>query len=398
MCGYVDGNEGNRIDYCKDNNPHIWNGVDSSDNGFQSIYVGSVEEITSAVQLYNRFGSNIFSIFVILKNSEVWLMIGDSPIDYKLYPISFRIGCPAPGTLCTAEVGFEVGEQIERNVAMWVSHQGPVMFDGAIIHPVKGIEKYFDPNESDSINFDYFDIAQSWFDSTYNEWNILIPTGSSTTLNKWFVYDVRRKKWFKKDVNTGKNIFCGINAIATDGDQYIYGGSDDGRLYELETGASWNGASITYSITTGDFFPTGSQWDESLLRRLKLVTKRLTESGAEVKIYYQANTDSDSGVAVSWIDITALLADSGDAGITFTDVVASLTDSGDAGVSFASSPAELLDMSVDQGLNRLIRVTKDMNQIAWCHSFKFEFTSSSSNKGFTPIMWGTQSLKIRLDQ
>ncbi|MFA9409432.1 MAG: hypothetical protein ACERKJ_11455, partial [Candidatus Dadabacteria bacterium] len=215
MCAYVEGNEGNRIDYCKDNHPHVWNGVDSSDNGYQSIYVGSVEEITAAAQLYNRFGSNIFSIFVILKNNEVWLMIGDSPIDYKLYPISFRIGCPAPGTLCTAEVGFEVGERIERNVAMWVSHQGPVMFDGAIIHPVKGIEKYFDPNESNSINFDYFNTSQAWFDSTNNEWNIKLPTGSSTSLNKWFVYDVRKQRWFEKDVNLGQDIICGIHATST---------------------------------------------------------------------------------------------------------------------------------------------------------------------------------------
>jgi len=398
MCGYVEGNEGNRIDFSVDNNPHMFNGLDSSDNGYQSIYVGSVEEITAATQLYNRFGSNIFSIFVILKNNEVWLMLGDTPVDYKLYPISFRIGCPAPGTLCTSEVGFEIGENVERNVAMWVSHQGPVMFDGAILHTVTGIEKYFDPNESDSINFDYFNESQGWFDSTYNEWNILLPTGGSATLNKWLVYDVKKQRWFQKNTNLGEDIVCGIQCIANDGDQYTYGGADDGRLYELESGASWNGSPITYSLTTGDFFPTGSPWDESLLRRLKLVTERLTEDGASVSIYYLSNTDSDSGIALMWTDVTTSIADSGDAGLAFADVTASLTDSGDAGLAYMSAPAELLDMSVDQGLNRLIRVTKDMNEIAWAHSFKFEFTSSSSNKGFKPIMWGYQATKIRLDQ
>jgi len=397
MCGYVEGNEGNRIDFCKDNNPHMWNGTDSSDNGYQSIFVGSVEEITAAIQLYNRFGSNIFSIFVILKNNEVWLMTGNSPADYRLFPISFRIGCPAPQTLTTAEVGFAMGEDIERNVAMWVSHQGPVMFDGAVIHPVTGIETYFDPNESDSINFDVFSKSQSWFDSTNNEWNILLPTGGSTYLNKWLVYDVRRKKWFEKDINLGKAITCGIQSVSTDGNQYTYGGADDGRLYELEVGASWNGSPITYSITTADFFPTGSRWDESLLRRLKLVTKRLAEDGASVKIYYMANTNSDSGVAITFVDVTAVRADSATEGLSFYDMIASLTDSGTAGLSFYSPPAELLDMSIDQGLNRLIRVTKDMNETAWCHAFKFEFTSSSSSKGFEPIMWGVQTSRIRTD-
>lgn len=398
MGGYVEGNEGNRIDFCKDNNPHIWNGNDSSDNGFQSIYVGSVEEITGATQLYNRFGSNIFSIFIILKSNEVWLMTGDTPANYKLFPISFRIGCPAPGTLATAEVGFEVADDVQRNVAMWLSHQGPVMFDGAIIHPVKGIENYFDPNESDSINFTYFNKSKGWFDSTNNEWNILMPTGGSVDLNKWLVYDVRRKKWFEKNTNLGVPITCGIQAIATTGDQYVYAGADDGRLYELETGPSWNGLPITYSVTTGDFFPTKSQWDETLIRRLKLVTKRLEETGASVDIYYQGNTNSDSGLSITWIDVVATMAHSGNAGVSFVDVVAAIADSGTDGVAFASAPADTLDMSVASGLNRVVKITKDMNKTGWSHAFRFSFTSSESNKGFQPLMWGIQSQRVRLEQ
>jgi len=398
MCGYVEGNEGNRIDFSVDNNPHMFNGLDSSDNGYQSIYVGSVEEITAATQLYNRFGSNILSMFVILKNNEVWLMVGDTPVDYKLFPISFGIGCPAPGTLCTAEVGFKIGEDVERNVAMWVSHQGPVMFDGAIIHPIKGIETFFDPNETNSINFDYFNTSQAWFDSTKNEWNILIPIATSTSLNKWLVYDVRRQKWFEKDTNVGTPITCGIQSIATTGDQYIYGGAADGRIYELETGASWNGSDITYSVKVGDVFPTGNQWDKTLLRRLKLVTKLLSESGASLDLYYSGDTSSGGGLTADFTDVTANISYNGNAGGAFVDVTSSVSNTSTEGVSFVSAPADTLDMSVGEGLNRTVRITKDMNQISWCHSFRFAFTSSSSNKGFQPLMWGMQSQNIRIDQ
>lgn len=396
MCGYVEGNEGNRIDYSVDNAPDVFNGEDSSMDGFQSIFVGSVEEITAATQLYNRFGSNIFSTFVILKNNEVWLLKGDGPLDYELFPISFRVGCPAPYTLTTAEVGFEVGEQVERNVAMWISAQGPVLFDGAIIHPLEGVEKYFDPNETGSVNFTYLSSAQSWFDSTYNEWNILLPTGSTAALDLWLVYDVRKKRWFQKDTNLGQAIQCGIAAIANSGDQYVYAGGDDGRLYELETGTSWNGAAITYTITTGDFFPSGNQWDITMIRRLKLVTKRLEESGASVSIFYQKNTDSDAGVALTWQDVTALRSNSSTAGLAWTDAGATITNSGTAGLSFFSAPAELMDMSIDQGLNRVIRQTKAMNEVAWSHAFKFQFSSTESAK-FTPIMWGYQWLLVRRD-
>jgi len=394
MCGYVEGNEGNRIDFSVDNNPHMFNGLDSSDNGYQSIYVGSVEEITAATQLYNRFGSNILSMFVILKNNEVWLMVGDTPVDYKLFPISFGIGCPAPGTLCTAEVGFKIGEDVERNVAMWVSHQGPVMFDGAIIHPIKGIENFFDPNETDSINFDYFNTSQAWFDSTKNEWNILVPTATATYLNKWLVYDVRRQKWFEKNTNLGENITCGIQSIATTGDQYIYGGASDGRIYELETGTSWNSSEITGVVTVGDFFPTGSEWDESIIRRLKLVTKKL-DSSASVSIFYRKDTDTDSGLSITWSDITAAKSDTSVAGVAFVDVVPSLSDTSVSGVSFSSAPVSSLDMSELTGSNRLVKITRDMNEIAWSHSFKFEFTSSDAT--FKPVLWGIQSSKIRTE-
>lgn len=386
LCGYVEGNEGNRIDYSTDNAPDVFNGEDSSMDGYQSIFVGSVEEVTAAVQLYNRFGSNIFSTFIILKSNEVWLMTGDSPLDYELFPISFRIGCPAPKTLTTAEVGFAIGENVERNVSMWISHQGPIMFDGAILHPLVGIENFFDPNESDSINFDYLSIAQSWFDSTYNEWNVLLPTGSSTTLNKWLVYDMRRRKWYQKDTNLGQPIYCGINAIATSGDQYVYGGSSIGHLYQLESGTSWDGSPITYTVTPGDFFPTKNQWDITLLRRLKLVTERLTETGASVNIYYYKNTNRNTGLSVAWEDDD----------IDWLDVTTAMTNSGEVGVAWYSPPAILLNMDADVGNARLVKTTKAMNETAWAHTLSFVFTSDESSK-YTPVMWGYEWLPVRRD-
>lgn len=384
MCGYVEGNEGNRIDFSADNAPNVFNGEDSSADGFQSIFVGSVEELTAATQLYNRFGSNIFSTFVILKNNEVWLMTGDSPLDYQLFPISFRVGCPAPGTLTTAEVGYTVGENVERNVAMWLSHQGPVMFDGAILHPLPGITNFFDPNEADSINWSYFADSQAWFDSTYNEWNIQIPTGSSSTLNKHLVFDVRRKKWYEKQTGLGPNWQCGIQTIATTGDQYIYAGSDDGRLYRLETGTSFDGSKILYRITTGDFFPSNNQWDVTLLRRLKFVAKRM-DTDEEVIISYYKDTDASQGLSVNWTDTTDTL---------FADVTSSIGVAG-AGVSWAAVTNLSLDLT--SGSDRLAKLTKGFNQTAWSHAFSFQLESDTASL-YQPIMWGYEWLYIRKDE
>jgi hypothetical protein len=396
-CGYVEGNEGNRIDYSADNSPDVYNGSDSSMNGFQSVYVGSLEEITCATQLYNRFGSNLFSSLVLLKNNEVWLMTGDSPLDYKLFPVSFRLGCPAPYTLTTAEVGFSVGEDVERNIAMWISHQGPVMFDGAIIKPINGIENFFDPNESEVVNWTYIDTAQAWYDGTYNEWNILLPTGSSTTLNRWLVYSVQFNKWFEKDVKTADKMYCGIPTITSNGLQIIYGGSNDGRLYRLEVGTDYNGSNIVMSFKTADIFPSGNPWDITLLRRLKLVVGRLTGDDTTVNVYYHPDTENASGVSTTFQDVTASNSNSGTIGVSFEDVDAADANSGTEGVTWGSAPVAVLDLSVNKGLQRLIRTTVPLNYTKWSHGFTFEFISDEAGNQYKPIMWGYEWYYVRKD-
>lgn len=398
LCGYTQGNEGQRIDFSIDNAPDVFNGADSSMDGYQSLYVGGVEALSAACQLYNRFGSNILATLTIFKNNELYLLTGSGPLDYKLYPISFTVGCPAPLTLSTAEVGFELGNEIQRNVAMWISHGGPMLFDGAILRPIRGLEKYFDPNESVCINFDQIGLSRGWFDSTYKEYNILIPSGTGqTSLNAWFCYDIVRKKWFQKDTQTADFVQSGWPCVATNGDQYVYSGTLVGTVMQLEDGANWNGDQITNTIQTGDFFPSGSEWDITRIRRVKFVCKRIDESGATAYMRYYANTDDDGGVSVVFRDVTAARSNSGNAGVSFVDVTASISNSGDAGVSFYSPAAANIDLTINTGLNRVIRQTNNLNQEAWCHSITWEFSTTQTGKGLQPIGWGIQWERVRDD-
>lgn len=398
LCGYTEGNQGNRIDYCANNAPDVWNGEDSSLDGFQSIFVGGVEELTAAAQLYNRYGSNIFTTLIIFKNSEMYLLTGDGPLDYKLYPVSFTVGCPAPKTLTTAEVGLDVGADAARNVVLWVSHTGPMMFDGATLTKATGLENYFDPNENEAVNWDHLSKAQGWFDSTYGEWNILLPTGTSTELDSWFVYDILRKKWFKKEVGLNDKIISGFNVIATSGDQYVYGGSSTGKIFQLETGTSWDGAPITYVVQPGDFFPSNNQWDITRIRRFKFIAKRLAESGAEVELIYSKDTDEEVGTAINFTNVIAAVSENAQIGVGWVDVLSTMTDSGTTGVDFTSAPTAKLELTLSSGLNRLVRTTQNFNEVGWCHNFKFTFTSDSSPKGLLPIAWGVQWEFVRKDE
>jgi hypothetical protein len=399
LCNYSQGNEGNRIDFSVDNAPDVFNGDSSSLDGYQSIYVGGSEYITNAVQLYNRFGSNLFSSLAIFKNSELYLLTGDSPIDYQLFPVSYSIGCPAPQSLVSAEVGFELGEDVQRNVAIFISNSGPMMFDGAILYPIRGVEKYFDPNDSSSVNYTYLNISKGWFDASYKEYNMLIPTGESTTLNTWLVYDLVRKKWFRKETGNGEAIVCGWRVSAVNGDQYIYGGTNIGKMAQLESGTSWGGSNIDNEVQTADIFPSGSEWDITRIRRLKFVCKRTNENNTDISFFHYVDTNASTGLIVNFIDVTDSYSQSSNDGVAFVDVDYSegvLTDSGEDGFFFNTNSPQTIDIS-QSGDTRIVRATNIFNDTGWSHSFKFIYSSNTTPKGMQPIMWGVQFDVTRKD-
>jgi hypothetical protein len=107
---FSDGAEGNRMDYCVSNAPDVWNGSQSSMDGTQSLYFGGVEKITCATQIYNRFGASVFSMLLVLKDTEVYLMVGDTPTDFVIYPVSHTTGCPAPLTEMW-QFGYQIAAQ-----------------------------------------------------------------------------------------------------------------------------------------------------------------------------------------------------------------------------------------------------------------------------------------------
>jgi hypothetical protein len=386
LADYSAAKESNRMDYCVTNAPDAWNGLDSSDNGLYSLYFGGNEPITAATQLYNRFGSNIFATLVVLKDHESYLLVGDNADDFRIYPVSFNIGCPAPLTLATAEVNIAQGQgqEIQRNVAIWLSASGPVMFDGGMLSPIDGIGNYFDPNDTDYINVDAYSEARGWYDTIYKEYNLLIPTGGNATANTWLVYDLTRKKWFKKDAGTATLPLCGFSVTDDTGGKYVYAGLSNGRMMRLENGTSWDGVGITQKVKTGDFWPSDNIWDETLLRHIKIIAKRIQESH-NLYVNYYGNTAQTSGVGVSFVD-------SDDNGCYFSDGDSSTLDTAWAGV-----PSSTLDLSVATGLQRLTYQNKTLSRQGWAHAFEWEVTTSDTTKGFQPVAWGIRYYVVRKD-
>jgi hypothetical protein len=383
---YTAGNEGNRMDYSVANAPDAWNGLDASDDGPGSLYFGGVEPIIAAEQLYNRFGANVFAMLLVLKKTETYLMVGDTPDEFQIYPVSLSLGCAAAQTLAVAETGMEVGEGMNRNAAIWLSNSGPIMFDGAVLQPIRGIEKYFDPNDSDYLSWTYIDQARAWVDPIYKEYNLLIPTGSNTTNNKWLVYDLIRKKWFEKTTGTADTPQCGFIVTTTVGERRVYGGIDTGYMLYLENGNHWNTVAIDMRLKTGDFFPSQNIWDYTRIRKFKILMKKLsTDSTApSLELHYYSDTSEESGVGVVWED------NSTPNGIDFD-----FEDWDD--FEWDSAASSTFDLTADVGLARLIRGNADMNQLGFAHAFEFRLATDDVTKGFQPVAWGVRYRVERKD-
>lgn len=353
-------NEGNRIDFSVANAPDVYNGEDSSNNGEYALYFGGSQKITATAGLYNRFGSNILSMFLVLKDAETYLLVGDDPDEFTIYPVSQTIGCPAPLTLATGEINMSKTptDGITRNIAVWMSASGPVMFDGASISSIRGVDNFFDPNNDEYIEWDVITRARGWIDNVYKEYNLLIPSGTGATENnKWLVYDLLRRKWYEKDPSNALYPQAAWETIDTTGERFAYGGIDSGYMLHLENGVAWASESITQTLKTGDFFPSSQIWDETLIRKFKLLTLDFQDNNetGDLNIKHYSNSSS-VGVAVGTIDIQA-----------------------------------------HTGNDRIINTVFDTNTLAWAHAYEFIIATGITPRGFRPIAWGIRYRVERKD-
>lgn len=275
LAGDVAGKEGHGIDYSVKDTVDCFNGADSSANG-KRLYIGdNSSDVVAAVNIFNRFGANIYNSELLLKSTQVFLLDGEGPESYRVSQISDNLGTQAPRTVCTAEVAFEVTKDAIRNIAMWVSNSGPVIFDAAVLVPVRGVNLYFDRTKTTCVNFDAMDKAHAWFDPNYFEWNVCLPVGvGQTTCNVWLTYDLVEKRWSKRDVGLQYIPQATAKVVDDYGNIYFYGFIDDGHMVRLENGMLWNDTEqVQAYVTTNAMVPSGSLYDIATVRNLKLVTE-----------------------------------------------------------------------------------------------------------------------------
>jgi len=350
FCGYTAGKAGNRVDYTLTDAPDVWNGEETSDDGRQSLYFGGADEITGAVEVFNRYGNSILTVLAVFKKTETYLLVGDGPEDYRIFPLSKSLGVPAPLTLSTAEIGYEMTDEVTRNIVFGCSYAGPIAFDGSTIKLIPGVEKYFDPTDDEYINLDYIDRACGGYDPVHREWHLLLPTGSSTTLNKWIVYSLLKQKWFEiVPTNYPQAIFP---VVDKNGGRHLFGFLDTGYMVRLNSGTTWAGDPIVHKVKTGDFFPSGNPWDVTDISYLKTMWKRIDESANLIVRHY-----ADTGDDYTKIDVADL----------------------------------------SRGKNRISRYTHNRKFNARTHCIEWEASTEETAKGLQLYIWGYKWDKSRED-
>ena len=315
LVGFRGENERHRIEYSAVFQPDVWNGEQSSDHG-KAIYIGAGGALTAGISLSNRYYGTQREIAVLLKSSETWVLEGASPDTFAIYQVSDVVGCPAVYSLTRAEIPVMVEQQALRNVAMWCSAKGPVMFDGATVLPMRfpqpdgaisSVDAYFNPADSRAVNTASWDTVVGWYDSTWGEYNLTLPSGSGQTVpNTWLVCDLRRRKWYRK-IPTTSYPTAAIAVQDVSGNPYSYATINTGHLLRLENGLTWDGVDIAHLVDTVDTPLLGEQspsiWDESLVRYGTAIV--VAEAGATATLTC-AHSPNGTETFTTWQTVTLL--------------------------------------------------------------------------------------------
>lgn len=271
---------------------NIFNGEDSME-----LLFGDDAALTGGVSLYTQFGSSLYNLSVFCKDSQTWVLTGTGPADWQKYQVSDTIGCPAPLTMKIAALGYDPGATQNRFVAIWQGAEGVYLFDGRNIRAIHDdIQDLFDKRNSSGINRDKIRASVGFFDAYNQEYHWCFAGGASTSLNREFVYDLKRSRWYET-VRTPL-LQAGVEVTSTLGNRYTYGGTLTGYVERIENGNDFDGTAIAQSVQFGDAPLVGSLFEETEIRSIQLVqvAKNVTSNSVTLTHYGDSST---AGTAIT---------------------------------------------------------------------------------------------------
>ena len=273
----------------------IFNGDDCLELEF-----GNGAELTAGCSLYSQFGSSLYNLILFFTLGEMHILSGVAP-DWTQHTVTDGIGCVAPLTLKTMVLPATTAQRMNRTVAIWRGADGIYISDGRAPEPIHGdIEALFDRRYSGCINASMINKETAFADQQNLEYHWQCATGSSTTLNREFVYDLKKEQWFEIDRTTNKRIQCGLSVKDTYGNNYAYGFIDTGYMERLEYGNDFDGEDIVHTIELGDFpLIEGDLITETRIHAAKLIEAAKTATANSAAYSHYVDTVLDKSVSLS---------------------------------------------------------------------------------------------------
>jgi hypothetical protein len=275
--------------------PQVYNGSDSVD-----LYFGEEGELTCGTELFSQFGSSLYSLILMFKDSEMWVTAGQD-IDAwssNTFLLSNTIGCPAPLTLKTINLSAEPGAGINRALAIWQGANGVYMSDGRAPIPIHGdIKEYFDRSDSRCIGASTVGDSVGFIDPEKQEYHWLFWSGEGEgAIRKELVYDIHRNRWFEIDRmgtwgKSTRDLVCGLTVHDIYGNSYCYGFIESGYMERLEYGLTFDGNDIEYEMSLGDFAPMGLAY-ETRISAIKLITVAKTGTPGDITCTHYSDTST----------------------------------------------------------------------------------------------------------
>ena len=231
------------------NTYNVFNGKDAGD----PLTFGDNLEVVAAKELFVRYTSGVAGSVIVCKKNATFVVEGDNPENTKRVQLSDAIGCIAPETMKASPVGLEYTPLQAHQILIWQGAAGIYYYNGnAILLISDNIANYFDTKKPEYINVLATHKSVGFFDDVRLEYHWCFASGTSTTLNKELVWDLRRQKWYEINRGTGKALQCGVSVHDSNGVPYAYGSIDTGYLERLGNGNTFDGNDIAVEIQTPD--------------------------------------------------------------------------------------------------------------------------------------------------
>lgn len=299
LCGQKEGDK-NKVKSSMANTISVFNG-----NGSHEVYLGANEELIAGCSLFSRYLNNYEETLILLKKGETWVLDGSDIENIRPFKVSSQYGITSKHTLCVCDIGVEIAPGVNKSVAIWQTSNGIIMFDnGSLIMISNDIENLFlnmyDTTVTERINPNEIDKSYSFYDPLKKCYHWLFAADTSTSLNREYVYDIIRKKWFKVDRGTGNYLQCGCYAIDIYGNSTTYGCLDTGYLEQLDVGNTFDGTDITSTFRLADKPLYDTMFLESDLRYVKIVGICKTTTGT-FTLYWYGDT-ATTGTSLGTVD------------------------------------------------------------------------------------------------